>query len=58
MGRQKNRPQMKEQENPTEEELDEMEASNLLDGEFRVIIIRIFKRMKKETIKKDWSEIM
>ena len=49
---------MREKENSIEEELDEMEASNLLDGEFRVIIIRIFKRMKKETIKKDWSEIM
>ena len=37
------------------EELDEMEASNLSDREFRVIIIRILSNMKKdmETIKKD-----
>ena len=31
---------MKEQENSPEEELDEMEASNVSDREFRVIIIR------------------
>ena len=54
MGRQRNRPQAKEQEN-SPEELDEMEASNLSDREFRVIIIRILSNMKKdmETIKKD-----
>ena len=38
---------MKQQENPPEEELDEMEASNLSDREFRLIIIKIFKSMKK-----------
>ena len=43
---QRNRPQMKEQENSLEE-LDEMEASNLSDREFRVIIIRILNSMKK-----------
>ena len=54
MGRQRNRPQMKEQEN-SPEELDEMEASNLSDREFRVMIIRVLNSMKKdiETIKKD-----
>ena len=31
MGRQRNRPQMKQQENSPEEELDEMEAGNLSD---------------------------
>ena len=41
MGRQTNRPQIKEQENSLEKELDEMEASNLTDREFRVMIIRI-----------------
>ena len=58
MGRQRNRPQKKEQVNSTEE-LDEMEASNLSDREFRVMMIRILNRMKKdiETIKKDQSEI-
>ena len=49
---------MKEQENPPEE-LNEREASNLSDIEFRVMIIRILNSMKKgiETIKKDQSEI-
>ena len=45
---------MKEQENSPEEELDEMESSNLLDRQLRVMIIRIFHSKKKdiETIKK------
>ena len=46
MVRQRNRPQVKEQVN-FPEELDEIEASNLSDGEFRVIIIRILNSMKK-----------
>ena len=46
MGRQRNRPQMKEQEN-SPEELDEREASNLSHTEFRVMIIRILDSMKK-----------
>ena len=52
MGRQRNRPQMKEQES-FPEELDEREASNLSDRAFRVMIIRILNSMKKdiETIK-------
>ena len=37
---------MKEQENSPEEELDEMEASNFSDREFRVMIIRILNSMK------------
>ena len=59
MGKQRNRPQMKEQENSPEEELNEMEASNISDIEFRVMIIRILNNTKKdtETIKKDQSEI-
>ena len=58
MGRQRNRPQMKEQEN-SPEELDEMEESNLSHREFRVMIIRILNSMKKdiEIIVKDQSEI-
>ena len=45
---------MKEQQNYPEEELNVLEASNLLDGEFRVLIKRILNSMKKdiETIKK------
>ena len=59
MKRQINRPQIKEQENPPEEELSEMEASNLSDIEFRVMIIRILNSMKKRhrTMKKDLSDI-
>ena len=58
MGRQRNRPQMKEQENSPEEEIDEMEASNLSDREFRVMIIKTLNSMKKDigTVKKDQSE--
>ena len=47
MRSQRNRPQMKEQENSPKEELDEMEASNLPHTEFRVMIIRILNSMKK-----------
>ena len=46
MGRQRNRPQMKKQDN-SPEELDEMKASNLSGREFRVMIIRIDNSMKK-----------
>ena len=58
MRTQRNRPQMKEPEN-SPKELDEMEASNLSDREFRVMIIRILNSMKKdiEIIVKDQSEI-
>ena len=47
MGRQRNRPQMKDQENSSGEELNEMEASNLSDTEFRAMIISIPSSMKK-----------
>ena len=49
---------MKKQENSPEEELEEMEARNLSDRAFRVIIIRVLNSMKTdvETIKKDQSE--
>ena len=59
MGRQRNSPQIKEQENSQEEELNEMETSNLSDKELRVMIIRILNSMKKDikTIKKDKSGI-
>ena len=54
MRRQRNRTQMKEQENSSEEELDEMKERNLTDMEFRVMIMRTLNNMKKdiETIKK------
>ena len=58
MWRQRNRSQMKEQEN-TPEELNEMEASNLSHIEFKVMIVRILNNMENgiETIKKDQAEI-
>ena len=50
---------MKEQQNFPKKKLDEMAASNLSDREFRGMIIRIFKSMKKdiETIEKYQSQI-
>ena len=59
MGRQRNRPQKKGQENSPEQKLDEKEATNLSDKEFIVMIIRIINNMKKdiEIIKKNQSEI-
>ena len=47
MGRQRNRPQMKEEENSPEEELNEMEASNISDIELKVMIIKMLNSMKK-----------
>ena len=59
VGRQRNRSQMKEQEKYPEKELNEMEASHLSDTEFKVMVIRMLKGMKKdiETIKEDQSEM-
>ena len=56
MTRQRNRPQMKKQEN-SPEELDEMEARNLSDRNFRVMIMRILNSIKIdiEVITKDQS---
>ena len=52
---------MKEQKNSPEEELNEMEASNLIDIDFKVMIIRILNSMdkdkKRKKHKKDQSEI-
>ena len=39
---------MKEKENIPEEELNEMEASNLSDREFKLMIIRMFNSIKKD----------
>ena len=46
MGRQRNRSQMNEQVNSTEK-LDEIEANNLSEREFRVMVIRILNSMKR-----------
>ena len=44
----KTKKQMKVPENSSEEESDEMEASNLSGREFRVINIKVLSSMKKE----------
>ena len=53
METQRNRSQVKEQKKSPEKGLNEMEASNLSDTEFKVMIIRVLKSMKKsiKTIK-------
>lgn len=48
MARQRNIFQMKEQEKSPEKELSEMEANNLSDTEFKVIVIRMLNRMRKD----------
>ena len=45
MEKQRNRLHMKEQDNSLEK-IDEMEASNLSDKKFRVMVIRILNSMK------------
>ena len=59
MGKQRNRPQMKEEENSSTEEPDEIGESKLSDREFRVMIISILNSMKEDikSIKKDQLEI-
>ena len=54
MEKQRNRPQMKEQENSPEEGLNEM-GQAIYDIEFKVMIIRMLNSMKSdtETIRKD-----
>ncbi|KAK1339725.1 hypothetical protein QTO34_018280 [Cnephaeus nilssonii] len=48
MGRQKGNSQRKEQEETPESELNELEASSLTEKEFRVFVIRMFKRMDEK----------
>ena len=57
MGRQRNKPQVKEQQNSPEEELNEMEASNLSNVQFKIMIIRMLNSIKIdiEVITKDQS---
>ncbi|KAK1346717.1 hypothetical protein QTO34_000577 [Cnephaeus nilssonii] len=45
MGRQKDNPQRKEKEESPERELNDIETSSLSEKEFRVMVIRMFKRM-------------
>ena len=66
MWRQRNMEQIKEQNKTPEKELNKIETSNLLDEEFKTMIIRMlsefnenFNNIKKgiETIKKNQSEV-
>ena len=59
MVRQRNMLQMKGQEKSPEKELNEMEASNLSDIEFKVMIIRMLKELSENynSMKKDIETI-
>ena len=46
MGKQRNGPQMKEQENSPEKELNEMEASNVPNTEFKTRGLRMLKELE------------
>ena len=47
MRRQKNVAQMKEQIKTPEKELNKMEISNLLDAEFKTVVIRMLKELSE-----------
>ena len=66
MRRQRNMAQMKEQNKTPQKEINKMETSNVLDAEFKTLVIRMlsdftenFNSIKKgmETIKKNQSEM-
>ena len=59
MGRQRNMLQMKEQEKSLEKKLNEMEASNFPDTEFKKVLIRVLKELSENfnNIKKDIETI-
>ena len=58
MRRQRNIAQMKEQIKTSEKELNKMEISNLLDTEFKTLVIRMLKELSEDlnNIKKIQSE--
>ena len=57
--RQRNMAQMKEQVKTPEKELNKMEASNLLDAEFKTLVIRMLKELSENlsSIKEIQSEM-
>ena len=64
--RQRNMPQMEEQNKTPEKELNKMEISNLREAEFKTLLIRMLKELSEnfnsikkdmETIKKNQSEM-
>ena len=59
MRRQRNTAQMKEQIKTPEKELNKMEISNLLDAQFKTLVVRILKELSEDLngIKKIQSEV-
>ena len=59
MRRQRNTAQMKEQIKTPEKELNKMEISNLLDAQFKTLVVRILKELSEDLngIKKIQSEM-
>ena len=49
MRRQRNTPQMKQQEKTPKNELNDMEANNLPKTEFKIMVIRMLKELKRRT---------
>ena len=49
MGRQRNHPQTKEKEGSPEKELNEIEARNLSDIEFKVMVVLMLKDLVRTT---------
>ena len=46
MMRQRNMAQIKEQRNTTEKELNKIETGNLLNAEFKTLVIRMFNKLR------------
>ena len=59
MRRQRNMAQMKSQIKTPEKELNKMETSNLLDAEFKTLVIRILNELSEGSaaLKEDQSEM-
>ena len=59
MRRQRNISQMKEQDKSPEKELNKMETSNLLDAEFKTLVIRMLNELSENFngIKKDMKTV-
>ena len=59
MRRQRNMAQMKKQNNTPEKELNKMETSNLLDAEFKTLVIRMLTELSEDihSTKKNQTEV-
>ena len=58
MRRQRNMAQMKEENKPPKKELNKMETGNLIDAEFKTVVIRMLNELNEnfDSIKKIQSE--